>query len=169
MDTTAAKATQRHRAVSPGRGLPSREGVSEHPTALQSRAARGAVAMEYAKHGFPGGGARPRRAAVNECTVSSLLESGCGVWNASRGRGWRWVSNRKFWTVYAYITFLSHPGEWSTTTTSLCWDIRGVVGGGARPGHRLLRIQTSVSPRKKGLRHPKSRFFEISSQPLFRF
>lgn len=46
---------------------------------------------------------------LNECTLSSLVGLGCNLWNASQGRGLEWVSNRKFWAVYAYITFLSHP------------------------------------------------------------
>lgn len=104
----------------------------------------------------------PNGRHLNECTLSSLVGLACNLWNASQGRGLEWVSNRKFWAVYAYITFLSHPEkEWSTNTTSLCLNKEGVEGGywgGERPGHRLhrvqkqmwlLRIQTSFSPRKR--------------------
>ena len=46
---------------------------------------------------------------LSEYTISSLAELRCNLWHASQGRGLEWVSNRKFWAVYAYITFLSHP------------------------------------------------------------
>lgn len=46
---------------------------------------------------------------LNECAISSLLELGYRLWKASQGRGLEWVSDRKFWAVYAYIAFLSHP------------------------------------------------------------
>lgn len=91
---------------------------------------------EKAKHAFLRKGGVPLKGRLlNECTISSLPELGCNLWNVSQGRGLERVSNRKFWAVYAYITFLSHPErESSTNTTFLCWNKMGGVGVGRGQG-----------------------------------
>lgn len=48
-----------------------------------------------------------------------------------------WVSNRKFWAVYAYITFLSHPERVVNNHDFPLVECKGGVEGGERPGHRL--------------------------------
>lgn len=106
-----------------------------------------------------GGRGVPREGQhLNEYTISSLLEFGRNLWNASQGRGLEWVSNRKFWAVYAYITFLSHPERVVNKHKFPLFEYEGGAAGGERPGHGLhtvqkqmwlLKIQTSFSPRKR--------------------
>lgn len=114
MDTNAVKATKPHIGVSQGKGASSHVGTSEHITACEDHAVEFTTMLlqKKAKHLFfffkVGRGSSSGR-RLNECTLSSLVGLGCNLWNASQGRGLEWVSNRKFWAVYAYITFLSHP------------------------------------------------------------
>lgn len=77
---------------------------------------------------FKAGGGSSSGQRLNECTLSSLVGLGCNLWNASQGRGLEWVSNRKFWAVYAYITFLSHPQKsGQQTQLSSVWIQGGLL------------------------------------------
>lgn len=96
---------------------------------------------------------------LNECTISSLPELGCNLWNASQGTVvWNECltgnSGQSMHTLHSFPTL----SESSTNTIFLYWNKMGGVGVRERPGRRpcrgarqmwLLRIQKSLAPRKR--------------------